>query len=57
MIYLPSLGLTEGKKKIAMKHKNTRGRRRNVVSMLCEVSETLTEWKFETITDDRQGRC
>ena len=24
---------------------------RNVVSTLCEVSETLTEWKSETITD------
>ena len=37
----------------------------NVVSMLCEVSETLTEWKSETITDGRtatdgqpdRGRC
>ena len=24
----------------------------NVVSTVCEISETLTEWKFETITDD-----
>ena len=31
----------------------------NVVSTLCEVSESLTEWKSESITDGRtyRGRC
>ena len=34
-------------------HFSHHARHHNVVSTLCEVSEALTEWKFESITDLR----
>ena len=34
-------------------HFSHHARYHNVVSTLCEVSEALTEWKFESITDLR----
>ena len=34
-------------------HFSHHARHHNVVSTLCKVSEALTEWKFESITDLR----